>query len=115
MKKLGVCCAAAVAAMFVSTHVLAGPLQLVATDAKGKQAKAGKYSKWTRVYRAGDLRRLKKSTRSRYSVKATLCKTNVVLRPGQQRWIAAHRKAKHKIVLRERKGKSKRYQALCAI
>lgn len=114
MKKLGIALAAGAAVVFLSTASFAGPLQLVATNAKGKQIKAGKYGRWTRVYRDADLKRLKAATRKQYRVKATLCGQSVMLRTIQQRWIAAHRKAKHKVVLRERIAKGK-YKEHCVL
>ncbi len=113
MKKLGVCLAAAAALMFVSSQAIAGPLRLVATNAKGKMAKAGKYGKWTRIYRSGEIKKFKAKSRKRYSVKASYCKQNLMLRTVQRRWVAAHKKAKHKIVMQERKGK--RYKAVCTL
>ena len=113
MKKLGICLAAAAALMFVSSQAIAGPLRLVATNAKGKMVKAGKYGRWTRVYRASEVKKFKAKSRKRYSVKASYCKTSVMLRTVQRRWVAAHKKAKHKIVMQERKGK--RYKAICKI
>ena len=113
MKKLGVCLAAAAALMFVSSQAMAGPLRLVATNAKGKLAKAGKYGRWTRVYRASDVKKFKAKSRKRYSVKASYCKKNLMLRPIQKRWIAAHKKAKHRVRLQERKGK--RYRSICTL
>ena len=113
MKKTGVCLAAAAALMFVSAQAFAGPLRLVATDSKGKLAKTGKYGKWTRVYRASAVKKFKANSRKRYSVSATYCKQSLMLRPVQRRWVAAHKKAKHRVALQERKGK--RYVALCRL
>ena len=107
--------AAASAAFLVSAGTAeAGSVALYAYTSKGKLAKAGKYSRWTRVYRATELKRLKTKTRKNYSVKMTFCKKPYFTRTVHKRWLAAHRKAKHRIVLRERvaKGKMKR---LCAI
>ena len=87
MKKLGVCLAAAAALMFVSAQAFAGPLRLVATDGKGKLAKAGKYGKWTRVYRTSAVKKFKANSRKRYSVSATYCKQDLMLRPVQRQWL----------------------------
>lgn len=112
MKKLGVALAAGMAVIFVSTSAMAGSLQFVATSAKGKRVKAGKYGTWTRVYRNTDLKRLKASTRRSYSVKANYCGKDLMLRKTQARWIAAHKKLRHKIVLRERLA-NRKYKVLC--
>ncbi len=114
MKKLATVIAAAAALTVISGVAWAAPAQLRAFDAKGKLVKAGKFSKTTRVYRAADLKRLKPKTRKRYKHKRTLCKKVFMLRSTQVRWLAAHKKAKHKIVLRQRVAKRK-FKNLCTL
>jgi hypothetical protein len=99
--------AAAAAVLAAAGTAEAGSVALYAYNAKGKLAKAGKYGRWTRVYRAADHAKLKAKTRKHYSKKMTFCEKPYYLRSVQQRWLAAHRKAKHQIVLRERVSKKK--------
>jgi hypothetical protein len=106
--------AAAAAVLAAAGTAEAGSVALYAYNAKGKLAKAGKYSRWTRVYRPADRARLKAKTRKRYARKMTFCEKPYYLRSAQARWLAAHRKAKHRIVLRERVSKRKT-RRLCKI
>lgn len=106
--------AAAAAVLAAAGTAEAGSVALYAYNAKGKVAKAGKYSGWTRVYREADHAKLKAKTRKSYAVKTTFCEQPYYLRSTQQRWLAAHRKAKHRIVLRERVSK-KRTKQICKI
>jgi len=106
--------AAAAAMLAAAGTAKAGSVALYAYNAKGKLAKAGKYSRWTRVYRQADRAKLKAKTRKNYTVKMTFCEKPYYLRSVQQRWLAAHRKAKHRIVLRERVAKGRTKQ-ICKI
>ena len=106
--------AAAAAVLAAAGTAEAGSLALYAYNAKGKLAKAGKYGRWTRVYAPGAHAKLKAKTRKNYGVKMTFCEKPYYLRSAQKRWLAAHRKAKHRIVLRERVSKRKTRQ-VCKI
>lgn len=106
--------AAAAAILTAAGTAQAGSVALYAYSDKGKLTKAGKFSRWTRIYRPADHAKLKAKTRKRYSVKMTLCAKPYYLRTFQRRWLDAHRKAKHRIVLRERITKRKARQ-LCKI
>jgi len=106
--------AAAAAMLAAAGTAEAGSVGLYAYNAKGKLAKAGKYSRSTRVYREADRAKLKSKTRKNYKVKMTLCDKPYYLRSVQRRWLAAHRKAKHRIVLRERVAKGRTRQ-VCKI
>jgi len=119
MKKLTLCLAAAAAVAFVSSSALsssahAGPVYLWGTTSKGKLAKAGKYSKTTRVYRASEHKKLKASAKKRYNQKADYCGAEFMVSSTQKRWMAAHTKAKHTIRVRERIAKGK-YKTLCTV
>jgi hypothetical protein len=106
---------AAAAAVFAAAGTAeAGSVALYAYNAKGKLTKAGKYSRWTRVYREADRAKLKAKTRKSYGTKMTFCDKPYYVRKVHQRWLAAHRKAKHRIVLRERVSK-KRTKQLCKV
>lgn len=107
MNKVAILAAAAVALAFVSGTAVAGPVGLYAYDAKGKLAKAGKYGRWTRIYKPADVKKLKAKTQKKYAVKKTFCGKPFQTRKVHERWIAAHKKAKHKVVLRERVAKGK--------
>lgn len=106
--------AAAAAMLAAAGTAQAGSVGLYAYNAKGKLVKAGKYSRSTRIYREADHGKLKGKTRKSYAEKMTFCNKPYYVRGVHKRWLAAHRKAKHRIVLRERvsKGKSRR---LCQI
>ncbi|HUT51470.1 MAG TPA: hypothetical protein VM325_19250 [Alphaproteobacteria bacterium] len=106
--------AAAAAMLAAAGTANAGSVALYAYNAKGKLAKAGKFSSWTRVYRPADHAKLKAKTRGNYKVQMTFCEKPYHLRTLQQRWLAAHRKVKHRIVLRERVAKGRTKQ-VCKI
>jgi len=99
--------AAAAAMLAVAGTAQAGSMGLYAYNAKGKPAKAGKYGTWTRVYSEADHGKLKAKTRKSYTQKMTFCEKPFFVRGVHKQWIAAHRKAKHRIVLRETVGKNK--------
>jgi len=105
---------AAAAVLAAAQTAQAGSVALYAYNAKGKLTKVGKFSKTTRIYSPADHAKLKMKTRKNYSHKVTFCEKPYLLRTAQRRWIAAHRKAKHRIVLRERIAKNKTRQ-VCKI
>lgn len=111
MKKIVMIAAFAAAASLVSSPALAGPTYLWGQNAKGKTAKAGKYGGYTRIYTPAEHAKLKKSAKKRYSQKAQYCGKPFMVSKAQLRFIAAHKKAKHAVVVRERiaKGKYKKH------
>ena len=112
MKKMGLAVATAAAFLMVSGPAMAGNVYLYGLTAKGKTAKARGYSRSTRVYRAANASKMKASTRKKYAGRATYCGQAYMISKVQQRWIAAHTKAKHQIVVRERISKGK-YKTIC--
>lgn len=112
MKKLGLAVACAAAFLVVSGPAMAGQVYLYGLSAKGKSVKAGKYSRSTRVFRADNAAKMKASTRKRYAGRVTYCGKEYMVSKVQQRWIAAHSKAKHQIVVRENVSKGK-WKTLC--
>jgi opacity protein-like surface antigen len=112
MKKFATLVAAAAALTFVSGAAVAGPVYLWGMNAKGKTVKAGKYGRYTRLYTAAQLKKRKASIRKAYSHKTMLCGKAYMLSKRQQSFMAAHRKAKHMVVVRERVGRGK-YKKLC--
>ena len=102
--------AAAAAMLAAAGTAQAESMALYAYNAKGKVSKAGKFSGWTRIYSEAAHGKLKAKTRKSYTQKMTFCDKPFYVRGVHKQWIAAHRKAKHRIVLRERvsKGKSRR-------
>jgi hypothetical protein len=112
MKKLVTLVAAAAAFTFVSGAAVAGPVYLWGMNAKGKSVKAGKYGRYTRLYTAADLKKRRASVRRAYRHKVMLCGKAYMLSKRQQSFMAAHRKAKHMVVVRERVRKGK-YTKLC--
>jgi hypothetical protein len=106
--------AAAAAMLAAAGTAEAGSVGLYAYNAKGKVSKAGKYSAWTRIYSEADHAKLGPKARKNYDVKMTFCEKPYYVRNIHQRWLAAHHKAKHRIVLRERVSKRKTKQ-LCKI
>lgn len=112
MKKIATLIAAAAAFTFVSSAAVAGPVYLWGMTAKGKSAKAGKYGTYTRVYTPAEMKKRKASTRKAYSQSVTLCGKPYMLSKRQQAFLAAHKKAKHMVVVRERVRKGK-YTKLC--
>ncbi len=112
MKKFAILVAAAAAFAFVSGTAVAGPVYLWGMNAKGKSAKAGKYGTYTRVYSPAELKKRKASIRKAYGQKVMLCGKEYMLSKRQQAFMAAHKKAKHMVVVRERVRKG-RYTKLC--
>lgn len=112
MKKLVTLVAAAAALTFVSGTAVAGPVYLWGMNAKGKSVKAGKYGTYTRVYTAPQLKKRRASVRKAYSMKTMLCGKEYMLSKRQAAFMAAHKKAKHMVVVRERVRKGK-YKKLC--
>eukprot|EP01026_Neomeris_dumetosa_P021246 TRINITY_DN18626_c1_g1_i1.p5 TRINITY_DN18626_c1_g1~~TRINITY_DN18626_c1_g1_i1.p5 ORF type:complete len:115 (-),score=6.92 TRINITY_DN18626_c1_g1_i1:57-401(-) len=92
----------------------AGPVGIYAYNAKGKTAKAGKYTRWTRIYKPVQFAKLRAKTKKQYAGKMTLCQKPYHVRAVHKRWLAAHKKAKHTIVVRERVAKGK-YKKLCDV
>lgn len=112
MKKIATLVAAAAAFTIVSGTATAGPVYLWGMNAKGKTVKAGRYGRYTRVYTAADLKKRKASARRLYRHKVALCGKDYMLSKRQQSFIAAHHKARHMVVVRERVGRGK-YKKLC--
>lgn len=104
----------AVAMVVAAGTANADSVGLYAYGATGKLAKAGKFSKWTRVYQGPDFAKLKARTKKRYSIKITFCDKPYHARPIHKSWIAAHQKAKHKIYVRARRSKGK-LKRICKI
>lgn len=112
MKKLGLAVATAAAFLVVSGPAMAGNVYLYGLTAKGKAVKAGKYRRATRVYRAANSSKMKASTRKKFANKVRYCGQDYMVSNVQKRWIAAHTKAKHRIVVRERVSKGK-FKTIC--
>jgi hypothetical protein len=112
MKKTAILVAAAAAFTLVSVPAMAGPVYLWGMTAKGKTAKAGSYSRTTRVYTPGEHAKLKASAKKRFGTKMSFCEKEYMTSKVQARWLKAHKKAKHTIVLRERVAKGK-YTTIC--
>jgi len=112
MTKFATLLAAAAAFSLVSGAAMAGPVYLWGTNAKGQTAKAGGYSRTTRIYTPAEHARLGAAAKKRFGSKISLCEKDYMISTTQRRWIAAHRKAKHKVGLREQVGKG-RYETRC--
>ena len=112
MKKIATLVAAAAAFTFVSSAAVAGPVYLWGMNAKGKSVKAGKHGISTRVYTSAEMKKRKASIRKTYSMQVSLCGKEYMLSKRQQAFMAAHKKAKHMVVVRERVRKGK-YTKLC--
>jgi hypothetical protein len=85
----------------------AGVTDLWALDAKGEPAKVGNFQAKTRIYTAEELARQPSAFRAGYPHKVTFCNVEFLVSSAQKRWIAAHRKAGNRIVLRERRPQNK--------
>lgn len=111
MKKIVMIAAIAAAMTLVPSLASAGPTYLWGQNAKGKTVKAGKYGGYTRIYTPAQHKKLKKSSQKRYSQKATFCGKAFMVSKAQKNFIAAHKKAKHVVIVRERvaKGKYKKH------
>ena len=112
MKTFAAIVAIAAAVSFVSTQAMAGPTYLWGQNAKGKTVKAGKYGGYTRIYSPAEHKKLKKALKKRYSQKASYCGKSFMVSKAQLRFVQAHAKAKHVVVVRERIAKGK-YKKLC--
>ena len=112
MKTFATLVAAAAAMTFVASTAAAGPVYLWGMNAKGKTVKAGKYGGYTRVYTETELKKLKAATRKQFSQKTALCGKDYMLSKRQAAFVAAHKKAKHMVVVRERVAKGK-YKKMC--
>ena len=106
---------AAIAGAAFALAIMAGPATadsfgLYAYNAKGKLAKAGKYSSSTRVYAAEDLQKMKPKTQKKYAATAQFCDREFRVAKANKAWVSSHKKAKHKLVLIQKpaKGKSTR-------
>lgn len=112
MNRFATLLAATAALSLVSGAAAAGPVYLWGTNAKGQSAKAGGYSKTTRIYTPAEHARLSAAAKKRFGNRISLCEKEYMISATQRRWIAAHKKSKHKVVLRERVGKN-RFETRC--
>lgn len=111
MKKIVMIAALAAAVTLVPSLASAGQMYLWGKNAKGKTVKAGKYGGYTRIYTPAQHKKMKKSAQKRYSEKVTFCGKPFMVSKAQQRFVVAHKKAKHTVIVRERvaKGKYKKH------
>lgn len=80
----------------------ASVLDLWALDKQGKPAKAVNFSPKTRVYTVVEHKELNAAFKKRFRFEVSFCNQKLMVDSTQKRWIAAHEKAGHRVVLRER-------------
>ncbi len=107
MKTVAALAGAALALAFLAGPAAADSFGIYAYNAKGKLAKAGKYSSSTRVYEGAALEKMKPATQKKYAATAQFCDREFHVAKSNKAWVSTHKKAKHKLVLIQKPAKGK--------